>query len=153
MSNVLCQIRGRKRVLLYHPQEVTKLQFPAGASSSRLDAWDESSVEQSSLRHAQAWEADLDASDVLYIPAFWAHTASPSDSMSVAVNVFFKDMVEGYAAGKDVYGNRDVQAYEKGRKDIDRIVRSFKKLPAQCAGFYLGRLAEELSEAAKECSE
>ena len=153
MSNVLCQIRGRKRVRLYAPWDASKLQFPAGASSSRLDAWEEKTVSKCSLRFAQAFEARLGPGDVLYIPALWAHTASPTEGMSVAVNVFFRDLKEGYAPGKDVYGNRDVQAYEHGRKEVERIVKSFRKLPSQYGQFYLQRLADEMAEAARACAE
>ena len=43
-----------------------------------------------------------------------------------------------------MYGNRDVQAYEKGRKDIEKITKSFHKLPRDMVKFYLERLADEL---------
>lgn len=64
------------------------------------------------------------------------------------MNVFFRNLESGYAAGKDVYGNRDVQAYEKGRKDIEKIARSFSTLPPEMGRFYLERLADELKEKA-----
>ncbi|KAL9061089.1 MAG: hypothetical protein Q9162_000234 [Coniocarpon cinnabarinum] len=150
MANVLCQIRGTKRLLLYAPREVSNLQFPPGSSSSKLIPWTEDHGLSPSLRDVPALEANLEPGDVLFIPPLWAHTASPMGGMSVAVNVFFKDMDTGYAVGRDVYGNRDLQAYENGRKDVDRIVRSFKRLPAPCSRFYLQRLADELSEAAEK---
>jgi tRNA wybutosine-synthesizing protein 4 len=59
------------------------------------------------------------------------------------VNIFFRSLQAGYAAGKDVYGNRDLQAYEKGRQDIGKIVKSFDTLPSDIRGFYLERLVEE----------
>ena len=70
-------------------------------------------------------------------------------SYSVAVNIFFRSLDLGYAAGRDVYGNRDLQAYEKGRKDIEKIAKSFDGLTPEFAQFYLLRLAEELKEKAK----
>lgn len=67
----------------------------------------------------------------------------------MAVNVFFKDLEGGaYAAGRDVYGNRDLAAYERGRQDVARIVKGFDKMPEGVRGFYLVRLAEELRRAA-----
>lgn len=68
--------------------------------------------------------------------------------MSVAVNVFFRNLRNGYAAGKDVYGNRDLQAYEKGRQDVAKIVKSFESLPTDVRGFYLQRLADEFMQKA-----
>ena len=85
--------------------------------------------------------------DVLFIPPLWLHTASPTEGVSVAVNVFFRNLAPGcYAAGRDVYGNRDLQAYEKGRRDVEKIARSFDRLPRDIAKFYLDRLADELKE-------
>ena len=149
MSNVLCQIRGHKRVILYSPMDVDKVEYPPGASSSRLNVWDDETVEKSRLRAAQAYETYLGPGDVLYIPALWSHTAVPIDDMSVAVNVFFRDLDQGYAAGKDVYGNRDVQAYEHGRRDVERITKSFSTLPRDFQQFYLQRLADELRDASQ----
>lgn len=87
--------------------------------------------------------------DVLFIPPLWLHTASPTEDVSVAVNVFFRNLAPGvYAAGRDVYGNRDLQAYEKGRRDVEKVARSFDRLPRDVARFYLDRLADELREKA-----
>jgi tRNA wybutosine-synthesizing protein 4 len=73
--------------------------------------------------------------------------------MSVAVNCFFKSLEnQKYAAGRDVYGNRDLAAYEKGRKDIAKILKSFEDLPPHVSGFYLQRLAMELLDKAKATS-
>ena len=47
-----------------------------------------------------------------------------------------------------MYGNRDVQAYEKGRLDVAKIARSFEGLPVSMRRFYLERLADELRERA-----
>ena len=49
-----------------------------------------------------------------------------------------------------MYGNRDVQAYEKGRADLGKMVKSFDKLPRDMTGFYLERLADELKVIARQ---
>ena len=90
----------------------------------------------------------LQPGEILYIPPLWLHTVFPLENASVSVNVFFRDLETGYAYGKDIYGNRDVQAYEKGRTDIQKIVNSFVKLPRDMASFYLERLADELKDKA-----
>lgn len=43
-----------------------------------------------------------------------------------------------------MYANRDLQAYEKGRENVQRIKRSFEGVPTEMARFYLERLADEL---------
>jgi len=90
----------------------------------------------------------LKPGDVLFIPPLWLHTAAPTEGISIAVNVFFRDLDKGYAAGRDVYGNRDLQAYETGRRDVGKILRAFQNLPADMAHFYLTRLASELKDEA-----
>ncbi len=82
--------------------------------------------------------------DILYLPPLWLHTARPLEGVSVSVNVFFRDLKSGYAAGKDVYGNRDLAAYEKGRLDIQRMGKSFDGCSEEVRKFYLLRLADEL---------
>jgi tRNA wybutosine-synthesizing protein 4 len=71
----------------------------------------------------------------------------------VAVNVFWKGLERGYAAGKDVYGNRDLQAYENGRRDVEKIVKAFKDLPVDVSKFYLERLAGEILERSEKLEE
>jgi len=40
--------------------------------------------------------------------------------------VFFRTLPpQKYAAGRDVYGNRDLAAYEDGRRDVEKIVKRF----------------------------
>jgi tRNA wybutosine-synthesizing protein 4 len=103
-------------------------------------------LEDAKLAFAHPHEATLGPGDVLFLPALWLHTATPIDRVSIAVNVFFRSLASGYAAGRDVYGNRDLQAYEKGRQDVTKIAKSFSKLPCDIQGFYLQRLAAELRQ-------
>lgn len=147
MANILCQIRGRKRLLLFPPSDVQHFHFLPGASSSSTDVFTMLNNDIG-LTRTQPHEAMLWPGDVLFIPALWLHTASPVDGASVAVNVFFRDLESGYAVGKDVYGNRDLQVYEKGRQDVARIAKSFSNLPKDARLFYLLRLGEELKNMA-----
>ena len=88
--------------------------------------------------------------DVLFLPQLWLHTAAPISASSIAVNVFFRDLEDGYSPGRDVYGNRDLAAYEKARQDVSRISKSFKDLPRDTREFYLRRIADELLQFASE---
>ena len=141
MANILCQIRGSKRLLLFPPSDVKHFEFEPGASSSNINAFEQ--LRTASLAHTHPHESLLEPGDILFLPPLWLHTASPTSGMSIAVNVFFRNLQAGYAAGKDVYGNRDLQAYEKGRQDIARILKTFEGLPADVRGFYLPRLVDE----------
>ncbi|KAK0651390.1 hypothetical protein B0T16DRAFT_403822 [Cercophora newfieldiana] len=147
MANVYCQISGSKRLILFPPRDVVHLGFAPGASSSSIDVF--SSLSSPQLQQTHPQEAHLSPGDVLFLPPLWLHTATPTSEASIAVNVFFRDL-EGscYAAGRDVYGNRDIAAYEKGRLEVGRIVEGFRKVPGEVREFYLLRLAEELRRAA-----
>ncbi|KAI8304207.1 tRNA wybutosine-synthesizing protein 4 [Colletotrichum sp. SAR11_59] len=94
--------------------------------------------------YAQPYEAVVEPGDILFLPPLWLHTAAPTSDMSVAVNIFFRNLEKGYSSGRDVYGNRDLAAYEKGRQDVSRIANNFSKLPPDAREFYIRRLADEL---------
>lgn len=150
MANVLCQIQGEKTLILYPPKAVSALGFPAGASSSHLNPFVRG---KEPPKEVERYKAKLKPGDVLFIPPFWAHAAAPTDGLSIAVNVFFRDLERGkYAAGKDVYGNRDLAAYENGRNALQRIVGGFKGLPSDAKAFYLQRLADELHDTARKAN-
>jgi tRNA wybutosine-synthesizing protein 4 len=125
MANILCQIRGSKRVVLFPPSDVSSLQFPAGETTSNLHVF---TAEEGSLQDTRPVETILREGEVLFIPACWPHATAPNgEGLSVAVNVFFRGLEGGYAAGRDVYGNRDLEVYVNGRRDIGRIIKIFEK--------------------------
>lgn len=147
MANVYVQVSGHRRMVLFPPTDVTQLSFAPGASSSSVDVF--SALGSPSLASTHPHEALLKPGDVLFLPALWLHAAAPMSNMSIAVNVFFRDLESGYATGRDVYGNRDLAAYERGRQDAARIARSFQQLPLAARQFYLARIADELRQAAE----
>lgn len=147
MANVYAQVVGSKRLILFPPSDVAHLAFAPGASSSSIDVF--SSLESPALASTRPHEAHLEPGDVLFLPPLWLHTATPTTDMSVAVNVFFRDLDSGYSAGRDVYGNRDLAAYEKGRQDIGKVGKAFQQFPEETRRFYLTRLADELLQLAE----
>ena len=129
-------------MVLFPPTDVRHLAFAPGASSSSLDVF--SALEKHQLLGTHPYEAKLEAGDLLFLPTMWFHTATPTTDLSVAVNYFFRDLESGYASGRDVYGNRDLAAYEKGRQEVARVAKGFERLPPEIRQFYLARLADEL---------
>lgn len=150
LSNVLCQVRGSKTLQLYPPSDAKYLDFPPGGSSSNIDVL---TSRDPKLRFTHPHIARLNPGDVLFIPPMWSHTATPEQGVSVAVNVFWRGLDKGYAAGKDVYGNRDLQAYENGRRDVEKILKAFREVPPDIARFYLDRLAGEIQDKADRLGE
>jgi tRNA wybutosine-synthesizing protein 4 len=80
MANVLCQIQGSKRLLLFPPSDVTKFQFEAGASSSAINAF------EYEIPGTNPYEANIRAGDVLFLPPLWLHTASPKLGMHIIIS-------------------------------------------------------------------
>jgi tRNA wybutosine-synthesizing protein 4 len=122
MANILCQVRGSKRVVLFPPADISLLKFVHGETTSSLDVF---TTAEQLPRNVHPVESILNEGEVLFIPACWAHATEPSgEGGSVAINVFFKSFDDGaYAAGRDIYGNRDLGVYQNGRRDVERIIK------------------------------
>jgi tRNA wybutosine-synthesizing protein 4 len=145
MANLLCQIAGSKRLVLFPPADMVHLSFPPGSTTSNLEIFTGGNADDIlPVPGTHSMEVVLRPGEVLFIPPLWAHAAAPPQTVSIAVNVFFRSLTRGYAAGKDIYGNRDLEAYENGRRDVDRIVRAFDGVPPELAHAYMLRLADEL---------
>lgn len=143
-ANILCQIRGHKVVRLYPPSDVPHLSFPPGSSSSTIVNIFDISVEQHRAEGLHPVETVMGPGDILFIPSMWLHATKPT-TQSVSLNYFWKNLdATMYAAGSDIYGNRDLAAYENGRKTVAKLRDSFKNLPLETRTFYLARLAQEL---------
>lgn len=146
MANVLCQIDGSKRLILFPPADMVNLGFPPGSTTSPREIFKDGNPDDIlSIPSTHPAEVILRPGEVLFIPPLWAHTAAPLQKVSIAVNVFFRNLTKGYAAGKDIYGNRDLEAYENGRRDVEKIARAFDGIPPDLAHAYLVRLADELN--------
>lgn len=150
MANVLCQIQGMKQIIIYPPSDVSLFNLAPGASSSSVNVFDpDAPAKYPCLRQANPRRSVLEPGEILFIPPFWLHTAAPVEKFSISINVFFRNLLSGYAPGRDIYGNRDLQAYESGRRDIQKIYKAFDALPRQVRSFYLERLAGELQQLAQ----
>lgn len=108
MANILCQVVGSKRLILYPPSDYKYFGFEPGASSSSINVFE--SLKDDAFAGSHPHECLLKPGDILFIPPLWLHSASPTSTISIAVNCFFRNLQNGYAAGRDVYGNRDLQA-------------------------------------------
>lgn len=60
MANVLCQIQGKKRLILYPPSDVSLFSIPPGTSSSSINCFDNGIERESSLASAHPQEAFLE---------------------------------------------------------------------------------------------
>ncbi|CAL8578501.1 tRNA methyltransferase ppm2, variant 3 [Xanthoria parietina] len=127
MANVLCTILGEKVLVLYPPLDAVHFKIPPGSSSSPMAVF-HPEQRGSVVYPRHHIRAVLKEGDILYIPPLWLHSASPLDNLSVSINVFFRNLISGYAAGRDVYGNRDVSKFGSS---IVPILLDFETIPGK----------------------
>lgn len=94
VDNILCHIRGEKRVQLVHPED-TKFCYPRleGAQNfSQITDVDDTELIASKFplfQRARRFETVLNAGDALFIPANWWHETWAVTPFSIGVNFFF----------------------------------------------------------------
>jgi tRNA wybutosine-synthesizing protein 4 len=159
MANVLFQIRGTRKLIIFPPEDIKHLSFPPGSTTSTMDVFEPAQHpgrEEDQLKpipDTHPYIAILRPGEALFIPPLWSHTGTPlpvipatpghspslttktapesnseaaNSHINISLNVFFRSLSSTkYPAGRDVYGNRDLAAYEDGRRDLDKIVRRF----------------------------
>ncbi|KRZ66354.1 tRNA wybutosine-synthesizing protein 5 [Trichinella papuae] len=99
MDNILLQIVGRKRVVLFDPSQIPYL-YLEGDKSRVIDIDDLESTEFPQFQRAIRNEGILYPGDVLYIPALWFHNTTAMDfsisciSKMVLVRIFADDTID-----------------------------------------------------------
>lgn len=144
MDNLLVQVTGRKRVVLFPPSEVTKL-YLNGDKSQVMDI-DNPDMDRFPLfSQAQRYECCLDPGDVLFIPALWFHNVTSID-FGVAVNLFWKHLNQTFYDVKDIYGNKDPPQVQRALQVVDRAMKLLEELPKEQKDFYTLRLIARIEE-------
>ena len=77
MDNLLVQVVGRKRVVLFPPSDAPYL-YLTGDKSRVMDIDTPDPVAFPEFSRASRWEAELAAGEALYIPALWFHNVDCS---------------------------------------------------------------------------
>ncbi|KAK7112298.1 tRNA wybutosine-synthesizing protein 5-like [Littorina saxatilis] len=138
MDNLLIQVSGTKRVVLFSPQEADKL-YLEGDKSSVLDIDHPDLSRYPLFNQAVRIEGRLQPGDILFIPGLWFHNVI-SEEFGVAVNVFWKNLPPELYDHKDTYGNKDLLPAQRAMQIVDGALKALEKLPAQYRDFYARRL-------------
>jgi tRNA wybutosine-synthesizing protein 4 len=138
LDNVLCQIVGSKRVVLFPPSEYNNL-YMSGSSSAviNLDAPDLVRYPRFIQACKAAQEVILRPGDMLFFPAMWFHhitTLEEGDSgnelkvgppYNISVNVFYRHFADASEYDtKDLYGNKDILAVTRLRSELQAAVHT-----------------------------
>lgn len=94
MNNLLAQVRGRKRILLFAPGEHGNLYpFPPWHSLpshlSRVDADRPDLGRYPRFTRAQRYECVLETGEILFIPVYWWHQVT-GEGLNVSINFWWK---------------------------------------------------------------
>ena len=93
MHNLFAQIEGRKKFLLFNPDQFDRL-YPGPLNTrsqhlSRLDMKAPDLLRFPKAEQAEYWEAVVLPGDLLFMPAFWWHQVSAPD-LAVSVNYWWR---------------------------------------------------------------
>ncbi|KAK6515654.1 tRNA methyltransferase ppm2, variant 2 [Arthrobotrys conoides] len=144
-ANFLFHIKGAKRLLLFPPDDIGLLQFPAGKTTSSI-----LNIFEEIPKGTHPLEIIMRPGETLFIPPFWLHAVLPL-SPCIAINTFFHWFDDTlHSAGKDLYGNKDLACYEDGRGVLKELTSKFDRLDENTRRFYITRLGQELLGIAAE---
>ena len=134
MDNLLVQVTGRKRVVLFSPRDALNL-YLTGDKSEVLDIDSPDLALYPRFARATHYECLLEAGDVLFIPALWFHNVIALE-FGVAVNIFWRHLAAQFYDSKDVYGNKDPPPAQRAVQIMDRALKALEELPEEYRDFY-----------------
>ncbi|XP_048580332.1 tRNA wybutosine-synthesizing protein 5 isoform X2 [Nematostella vectensis] len=144
MDNLLIQVKGCKRAVLFSPKDAKNL-YLNGDKSDVLDIDCPDPAKYPRFYSAVQHEALLEPGDVLFIPALWFHNVVSLD-FGVAVNVFWRHLPAEMYDNKDVYGNKDLLPATRAMQIVDRAVKLLQELPDGYKDFYARRIICKLEQ-------
>uniref|UniRef100_A0A1A8H0P4 tRNA wybutosine-synthesizing protein 5 n=1 Tax=Nothobranchius korthausae TaxID=1143690 RepID=A0A1A8H0P4_9TELE len=144
MDNLLAQVTGRKRVVLYSPQDALHL-YLSGDKSEVLDIDGPDLKRFPEFVKARRYECVLEPGDLLFIPALWFHNTLALQ-FGVGVNVFWRHLPADSYDKKDPYGNKDPVAAARALQTLERALHCLDELPAEYRDFYGRRMIQRIQK-------
>ncbi|XP_059199492.1 tRNA wybutosine-synthesizing protein 5 isoform X3 [Centropristis striata] len=144
MDNLLAQVTGTKRVVLYSPQDALHL-YLSGDKSEVLDIDSPDLNRFPQFVKAKRYECVLEPGDLLFIPALWFHNTLALQ-FGVGVNVFWRHLAADSYDRKDPYGNKDPVAATRALQALERALHTLDELPADYKDFYGRRMIQRIQQ-------
>ena len=142
MDNLLVQVVGEKRAVLFAPDEVHNL-YLEGDKSAVLEIDNSDKTKFPLFSRAVAHECLLQPGDILFIPALWFHNIT-SLEFSIAVNIFWRDLPKDLYDNKDPYGNKDPLPAQRAIQAVEKAIKLIGDLPNTYKDFYARRLVSNI---------
>nr|XP_045223383.1 tRNA wybutosine-synthesizing protein 5 isoform X1 [Macaca fascicularis] len=146
MDNLLIQVTGKKRVVLFSPRDAQYL-YLKGTKSEVLNIDNPDLAKYPLFSKARRYECSLEAGDVLFIPALWFHNVI-SEEFGVGVNIFWKHLPSECYDKTDTYGNKDPTAASRAAQILDRALKTLAELPEEYRDFYARRMVLHIQDKA-----
>ena len=144
MDNILVEVVGRKKVVLFPPSDAPFL-YLTGDKSQVTNIDQPDLTKYPKFAQSTRYECVLEAGDVLFIPALWFHHVTAID-FAVAVNVFWRHLPKELYDSKDPYGNKDPLPAQRALQMVDRAVKMLDALPKDHKQFYCLRLISSIEK-------
>lgn len=145
MDNFLIQVRGKKKAVLFHPNDIDHL-YIRGDKSLVLDVEHPDLEKFPKFQRATKYEAVLNSGDVLFIPALWFHNMTALD-FGIAVNVFWRHLDASLYDRNDPYGNKDPIPGGKALASVTKALKELESLPTDYQQFYALKMISQIKEA------
>lgn len=158
-DNILCQVSGSKRIVLFPPSDIGFLYIKGDKSLvNDLDNWQQTIEKFPLVSKTTPHRCVLNPGDSLFIPSLWWHnvrTIASASSLpisnhaepSIGFNIFWKDQqIESkqYYAKDDIYGNKNLIPFDFALRNLDQAINHLQKLPEKYGNFYKFMLLEHL---------
>ncbi|KAH9516430.1 tRNAPhe (7-(3-amino-3-carboxypropyl)wyosine37-C2)-hydroxylase, variant 2 [Dermatophagoides farinae] len=152
MENILLQIIGRKKVILFPPTDAPFLYLKGDKSEIiDLEAHD-LDKKYPMFNNATRYECILEPGDSLFIPSMWFHNTKALE-YSIGVNFFWKNpqLIHHYDRN-DFYGNKDLKLATHAYVNLDKALQHLNKLPDKYRKFYISMCIAKLNKSLKSIS-
>jgi hypothetical protein len=128
--NVACVVAGRRRFVLFPPQQIANLYVGpldhtiAGQPTSMAD-WERPDFERfprfaEALQHALV--AELEPGDAIFIPSLWWHDVTALEPLNVLVNYWWGQAVEAPAFPALIHALLSVRDVSPGERDAWKVL-------------------------------
>ncbi|XP_037512446.1 tRNA wybutosine-synthesizing protein 5 isoform X2 [Rhipicephalus sanguineus] len=144
MDNFLIQVKGKKKAVLFHPNDFEYL-YIQDDKSLVLDVECPDLENFPKFQKATRYEAMLASGDILFIPALWFHNMTALD-FGIAVNVFWRNLDASLYDKKDPYGNKDLIPACNALTSVDKAMKQLQLLPFDCQQFYALKMISHIKE-------
>ncbi len=138
MDNLLIQVKGSKKIVLFPPSDAPFL-YLDGDKSQVTDISTPDYIKYPLFSKVHRYELILNPGEVLFLPALWFHHVTALE-FGVAVNVFWKHHEDQFYDSRDPYGNKAPPVVQKVNQSIDKAVKLLHELPADLRSFYAERI-------------